>query len=545
VRRAVLISHLLLAGPVGVQAQDTVAAIIRPLVSAARLPAARWPDFARYRDVVSRLYQMGAGRPIWLDSNGVVPQAGGAIAALRTAPEHGLDPGDYDAEMLDRWLIHSRAGHPDPEGLARFDLLLSVDLLRFLDDLQTGRLHRGPLGRSELPGPDLRLADAVSHGLGADSLRRVISAVIPHLAQYQNLQRLLSSYRALAADSTLDSVPGNAPLRPGAEYPGVTALRRRLIATGDLPADSVISGEDRYGAVEVQAVQRFQRRHGLTPDGVLDGATLATINTPFQQRVRQIELALERLRWLPSLQGRRFVVVNIPAFQLFAFDSAGGSGMPSLSMKVIVGKALDTRTPMLLQDMRYVEFRPYWNVPRSIVMAEIVPALRRNPRYLTQNDMELVGPGDRVVGSLVTAELVDQLRSGQLRVRQRPGSENALGLIKFAFPNSASVYLHGTPRTELFSHSRRDFSHGCIRVEDPTALAEWVLRDQPGWNGEVIQAVQRGRATVRAWLSRPLPVIVFYTTAVAAPGGNAWFYSDIYGHDRALDDALKASPVSP
>jgi murein L,D-transpeptidase YcbB/YkuD len=159
--------------------------------------------------------------------------------------------------------------------------------------------------------------------------------------------------------------------------------------------------------------------------------------------------------------------------------------------------------------------------------------------------MELVGPGDGVLGSRVTPGVIDQLSGGQLRVRQRPGPRNALGLVKFVFPNAAGVYLHGTPRTELFSHSRRDFSHGCIRVEDPTGLALWVLRDQSGWGPEVVQAVQSGRSTTRAWLSRSIPVIVFYTTAVATPDGNGWFYADIYGHDLALDEALRAGPESP
>jgi len=159
--------------------------------------------------------------------------------------------------------------------------------------------------------------------------------------------------------------------------------------------------------------------------------------------------------------------------------------------------------------------------------------------------MELVGPRDSVLGNAVTSEILQRLSRGDLRVRQRPGAQNPLGSTKFVFPNSAAVYLHGTPHPDLFAHTRRDFSHGCIRLEDPTALALWVLRDQPRWNGERIAAAQEGTTTTRAWLTRPMPVIVFYTTAVAAPDGSAWFYADIYGHDRGLDEALRATQMSP
>jgi murein L,D-transpeptidase YcbB/YkuD len=195
--------------------------------------------------------------------------------------------------------------------------------------------------------------------------------------------------------------------------------------------------------------------------------------------------------------------------------------------------------------MRYVEFRPYWNVPLSITVKEIVPPLRRDSRYLSMNDMELVGPRDSVIGSAVTPELLQRLGRGELRVRQRPGAKNPLGSTKFVFPNSAAVYLHGTPRADLFALTRRDFSHGCIRLEDPTDLALWVLQDQPRWNRERVTAAQEGSTTTRAWLTHPMPVIVFYTTAVAAPDGSAWFYADIYGHDRELEEALRAGPISP
>jgi murein L,D-transpeptidase YcbB/YkuD len=262
-------------------------------------------------------------------------------------------------------------------------------------------------------------------------------------------------------------------------------------------------------------------------------------------QVHQIELALERLRWLPPLGKSPLIAVNIPAFQLFAFDSAGGTGAPALAMKVVVGKAVSTRTPMLFEPMRYVEFLPYWNVPRSILLSEIIPTLRRNPSYLRAHDMELVVPGGGAAGDRVTADEIRRLMADSLRVRQRPGPANALGLVKFVFPNAAAVYLHGTPQSELFAKSRRDFSHGCIRVEDPAALAEWVLRDKPGWTADSVTGAMEGSTTRRVLLRKPLPVAVFYTTVVAMPDGTARFYPDVYGLDRELSEQLRSGEQVP
>jgi murein L,D-transpeptidase YcbB/YkuD len=306
---------------------------------------------------------------------------------------------------------------------------------------------------------------------------------------------------------------------------------------GDLSPDSVPTGTDYEGPV-VAAVRRFQRRHALAPDGVLGPGTLAALDAPVAERVRAIELALERLRWVPPIGDRRFVVVNVPAFLLVGFDSAAAPGPPAIAMPVVVGYALDRRTPLLFEQLRYVEFLPYWNVPRSILVGEIVPMLEWNPGYLKSHDMELVGRGDRVLGDSVTPAVLRRLRRGELRVRQRPGPHNALGLVKFIFPNRNNVYLHDTPRKELFDEAERDFSHGCISVADPAALAEWVLRDRPEWTRDTVEAALAGTRTRRVLLREPIPVLVFYTTAVARGDGSVWFYPDIYRLDRELNDAL-------
>lgn len=515
---------------------------VRRVIATARLPWSRWPDFSRHVDDIARLYRLRTGAPVWLAAGRPSKPARDAVALLAGAAAHGLDPGDYDAPVLDT--LARRLGQaPGGDAATRFDLLLSVGLVRFIADLDAGRVRHAPLSRT-LPDPPLDLGSAVAFAIAGDSVSRLAAAVTPRLAQYRRLGAELARYRALAADSSLPEVPVVARVAPGDEYEGVPALARRLAALGDLRPGAAVN-ERRYDGDLVEAARRFQRRHGLAADGVLGPQTFRALNTPLTRRVRQIELTLERLRWLPPLTGDRVLVVNIPAFRLFAFDSVGRRGDPTLHMRVIVGKAVDTRTPVLVEQLRSVEFQPYWNVPRSILVREILPRLRRRPGYLRANQMELVGRRDRVLGDVVTPEVLAQLTRGELRVRQRPSPRNALGRVKFVFPNSADVYLHGTPDTTLFARARRDFSHGCIRVERPGDLARWVLGDQPAWPRDSVDAALAAKPTRRALLSRPMPVVLLYATAVALPEVGMAFYEDIYGHDRRLDEALRTNPTPP
>jgi murein L,D-transpeptidase YcbB/YkuD len=538
---ALAVLPVLAAGQPPSAAGQEPAASVRAVIATARLSWSRWPDFSRHVDDISRLYRSHADQPVWLEAGGASRQAREAVSQLAGASAHGLEPADYDAAVLDSL---TRAGGVSPGGDAgwRFDLLLSVAFVRFISDLHAGRAPQAPLSRT-MPDPRLDLAAAVSAAVAGDSIPRLVDAVAPHLAQYRNLRSALARYRALAADSSIPLVPVVELVRPGDPYDGAPALARRLSALGDLPVTAPAAGQ-RFAGDLVDAVRRFQRRHGLIADGLIGPLTFRLLNTPLAQRVRQIELALERLRWLPPLAGR-LLVVNIPAFRLFAFDSVGATGAPTLHMRVIVGKALDTRTPVLLEQLRYLEFQPYWNVPRSILLGEILPQLRHRPGYLREHEMDVIGQRDRVLGDAPTPSVLQGLTRGELRLRQRPGPRNPLGRVKFVFPNSADVYLHGTPDTALFARERRDFSHGCIRVQRPTDLAVWVLGDQPAWPRDSVEAAIAATATRRALLSRPIPVVLFYATTVALPDVGMGFYEDIYGHDRRLDEALRAGRTPP
>jgi len=286
--------------------------------------------------------------------------------------------------------------------------------------------------------------------------------------------------------------------------------------------------------------RRFQGRHGLTSDGAIGTRTVAALQVPAAARADQIALALERLRWLPDLGTRRVVAVNIPMFRLWAWEPGPLDEAPVFATDVIVGRAVRTETPVFVETLDHVIFRPYWNVPSSIVRDEVLPAIRRRPGYLASQQMEIVrGPGDDAEVVPATPEAVAALAAGTLRLRQRPGPHNALGLVKFVFPNRESVYMHGTPTPSLFARDRRDFSHGCIRVADPPALAAWVLEGVPGWTaariGDAMQADRPERVPVAA----PIDVVLFYMTAAVGPDdGLLHFADDIYGHDRALAGAL-------
>jgi murein L,D-transpeptidase YcbB/YkuD len=325
-------------------------------------------------------------------------------------------------------------------------------------------------------------------------------------------------------------------IRPGGNYAGVPQLGARLRQLRDLAPESALpDSQTRYAGALVDAVKQFQGRHGLEPDGILGKGTVGALNTPLSQRVQQIQFTLERYRWIPPAFAQPPIIVNLPEFILRTMRRQPA---PFLTMRVVVGKAYRKQTPVLAANMQYIIFRPYWNVPPSIQRAELVPKLSRDREYLASHGFEVVDGNEVVTDGTVSDEVFSQLRAGSLGIRQKPGPENSLGLVKFIFPNSYNVYLHSTPAPELFSRARRDFSHGCIRVQDPLALATWVLRDDPDWNAEKIVAAMNGDQTIQVNLAKPIPVLILYSTAVVEPDGEVRFFDDIYGYDSALQKEL-------
>lgn len=490
---------------------------------------------------------MAADGLLWFDGGRPGPQARQAVELLSAAATHGLEPQDYNASALLQAVTDAAQGSPpEPAMIARLEQALTTAMERYLADLHTGRIdprlvHHDfkPLRREPFdPGAYLRAA------LAASRLAEAAREAAPRMPLYERLREQLARYRERtghpAWEQPLPPLPGDrrgqaGKLEPGQDYAGLALLAQRLVALGDLAPDATTP--QRYEGPLISAVQAFQQRHGLAADGVIGKATMAQLAVPPAARVRQIELTLERLRWTPLMQGPRMIVINIPEFVLRAYDVQGGHIVVRQEMKVIVGKAMGTRTPLFDEDMRFIEFSPYWNVPPSIARGEIVPRLRRDPDYFAREGFEFVSPDGRVDTTL-TAQNLDAVLSAQARIRQRPGPQNALGDIKFVFPNRNNIYLHHTPATKLFERDRRDLSHGCIRVEQPVALAKFVLQDTPDWTGErILAAMGKGEsATIR--LTEPVPVLIAYGT-VLVKAGQIHFFEDIYGLDRLLDAALR------
>jgi L,D-transpeptidase YcbB len=480
----------------------------------------------------------------WFDAARPSAQAREAVELLAAAASHGLAARDYEADTLRQAVaLAAQGAPPQPDVLARLEQALSTAMQRYLADLHYGRIDPRSIHPSFVP-PRREAFDAAASLRAALVLGRLAGAVQaaqPPLPQYERLREALARYRGLADhpawQQPLPALPGARPgkLEPGRSYEGLALLAQRLVALGDLAPDGPLP--PRYAAPLVDAIAAFQQRHGLNPDGVIGRATWVALQVPPAARVRQIELALERLRWTPLLQAPRMIVINIPEFVLRAYEVQDGRIQVRQEMKVIVGKAMDTRTPLIMEPMRFIEFSPYWNVPPSIARKELVPRLRRDPGHFAQQGFEFVAADGRV-SSVLSAAQLDAVLAGHSRMRQRPGPQNALGDIKFVFPNRDNIYLHHTPSTQLFGRERRDFSHGCIRVEAPVALAQFVLQAMPEWSeARIRQAMDEGEsATLR--LTEPVPVLIAYGTTLVK-GGRIHFFDDIYGHDRRLDAALQ------
>jgi L,D-transpeptidase YcbB len=523
-----------------------VPARLHEIASAGTLPSLERPDFSDYRLHFQHAYETSNFAPLWLNGNQPTPQATAIIALLQNSVHKGLNPDDYDAT---RW--QSRVDglkSANDVALAEFDAALTVGLMRYISDLHIGRVNPThfnfgiDIETKKYDMPQFVTQD-VQHAV---DVQAVLDQVEPTYDGYKRTGVALQHYLELEAKGDGPPVPDvTKTLGVGDAYPGTAQLAARLQLLGDLTANATVNTDAHvYDATLSAGVKSFQERHGLTPDGKLGKDTVAQLNVPLATRVVQLNDALERWRWLPPQFPQPPVVANIPEFVVRAFDA---DHKVAFSTNVVVGKAMRTETPVFTKDMKYIIFRPYWNIPPGIVRGEIVPHITKNRNYLATKNMEITDSSGKVItAGAVSDDVLAQLRAGRLQVRQRPGKDNSLGLIKFIFPNENNVYLHSTPAQELFSRSRRDFSHGCVRVEKPAELAAYLLRNQPPWTLEKVQqAMQSGPDNQQVNLVTPVPVLIFYLTAIVEEDGSVHFFDDIYGHDKELNAVLAKGPPYP
>lgn len=522
------------------------------------MPVMQMPlDAWRRRDCLLALAGLSAWPALAAAPSGLVwtgSLAREAVALLQDAAAHGLAPGDYRADALAQALPEVLRHAPlsadaTDAQVAAFARTLGAAMQQYLHDLAFGRIDPRRIHQrfSVAPRQGFDPAQALTSAVARGRLDEAVRAALPPLPFYGQLQQVLAAQRALA-DHPAWAMPLPALPRPagarkprldhGATWAGLPLLAQRLSLLGDLPAGAPVPAH--LEGPLLDALKAFQARHGLGTDGVIGATTLAALEVPPAQRAKQVALTMERLRWTPLFLGRRMVVVNIPEYVLRAYEVVDGRIHVRLSMRVIVGKALDHETPLFDERMRSIEFSPYWNVPPSIARVEVIPRLRRDPGHWERQGYEFVR-GDGGVETVLSAAGLDAVLAGRQRIRQRPGPANALGDIKFVFPNQQNIYLHHTPSVGLFARDRRDFSHGCIRVEDPVALARFVMDGMSGWDEARIRSQMAAGTSTHVALREAVPVLIAYGTALVSQG-RPRFLPDVYRHDARLQAALDARP---
>ena len=515
---------------------------LRGIVDSGRNADLRWPDFTPYKAEVAKLYEANGYSLLWVQNGRVRPQGLAVIVLLQNADAKGLDPEDYDGSRWQGRLL-KMGQKPSEQDLVAFDTALTVSAMRYIRSIHCGRVNPKEFKfELDMAGEQLPLAEFVhAQVLNASDPAAEIQKLEPPFMGYRKLLELLPVYEGYAKRADEPKLPTvTKTVRPGQPYAGVVSLGRFLQTIGDIPSGVQLDPNATiYDGVLVAGVKHYQDRHGETPTGYLDPRTVNELNTPPWVRIRQIKLTLERWRWIPHSFAQPPVVVNLPEYRVRAMNL---DGSVAFYKNVIIGKAYGHKSPVFQKDIQYVVFRPYWEVTPSIQRNEIVPHILKDANYIARNNFEVVTPkGEVVTDNQVSPEVLEGIKSLHLMVRQKPGDTNSLGLVKIIFPNPENVYLHGTDAPGLFSQDIRDFSHGCIRVQNPEDLVAWVLRNNPGWDLERVKATMNGdKNNLQVNLATRIPVLIVYGTATVNEENQIRFFDDIYGYDAELDKALAA-----
>ena len=516
-------------------AQDPVAGALQSRLEELQFAGDLEIDTVRIagREILPAVYANREFQPMWTEPDRIEQ----LIAMLQTAPEDGLRVADDHVDRLRS--LASRARDPGRAlDRADLDILATEALIRFGYHQLFGKVDPQALDSNvnftrQFIG-DRPPVEAIPRIIASSTpLKEQLEQAIHRSPFYLTLRRHLADYRAIAAADGWPSVPEGPTLHPGDDDPRVVALRQRLIVTGDLAA-----GGDTASSVFDDdlkaAVMRFQERHALDADGVVGNNSYSALNVSVETRIDQIRLSLERLRWVRGERSERFIAVNIAGFRVFFVNGEEVAWVT----RAMVGKTY-RQTPVFRGTLSYMEINPTWTVPPGILRNDVLPAIRKDVAYLTNKNMSVI---DRD-GRKVDPATVDwQSRSLPYSFRQEPGPNNALGEVKFIFPNKHFVFLHDTPNRALFSRPDRAFSSGCIRVESPFTLAELIMNDREKWDQATLEAVRDTRETRRINTPR-LPVLILYLTASVEQDGRVRFLKDVYDRDDELLEALDGEVV--
>ncbi len=480
-------------------------------------------------------------RPAWLDADGrPLPAADDLLKAVGEAEREGLRSSDYGRGQLRKLqaALQQGDGGVDAGQLADFDLLFTDTFLTYASHLLSGRLPPRKVDPDWAIKPRSRdlarvLREALSSGTVDESLR----ALAPKGRGYVQLREVLQKYRKVEQEGGWPVISG--ALGPGAQGVQVRNLRARLQASGDL-TEGDAGKSPVYDKAVADAVRRFQKRHGLAETGSVSGSTLVALNVPVSRRIRQVELNMERWRWLPDEFGVRYILVNIPSFKMNVVEN----GKRVMEANVVVGRQ-ERQTPTFTAKMAYLVMSPKWYVPRSIAVKDKLPQLKRNPYALARQNIRIYNSaGQQLNPGAINWNAVGA-NNFNYQLRQDAGPRNALGGIKFMFPNPYNVYLHDTPSRGLFSQNQRTFSSGCIRISNPVELAEYLLKHDPKWNRETIKAAAASGKQRVVNLPQQVPVFLLYWTAWVDEDGLAHFRDDIYSRDKPLVRALYQETDGP
>jgi len=535
---ALTILLLTLTGPLEMQAAEQVSASrvsqdIENLLHTENL-SIRGAEIIT-RAMLLEVYQDHEFAPYWGDPQRVRE----LMELISDSADHGLKPADYNIDQLQQ-VLQRRLARPSAEVEAEADILLTESLLRYSYHRRFGKVK----GCSLDPDINFRRESfqhqtskvTIEQALESSSLTDFIQMIAPSGPVYRHLQDQMKLYREMAKMGGWPTVPDGPTLRAGDTDPRVANIRKRLAATGRIEAHSG-QGPSFFDQGLKKAVQQFQLRHRLGQDGIVGKQTIAELSVSIEQRIGQLSTSLERLRWVNQEAVDTMVVVNIAGFRAFFFKD----GLLEWETRAMVGKNY-RQTPVFRGDIAYLEFNPTWTIPPGILRNDTLPAIKRNPDYLASKNIRVIDRNGKFVDP-ATVNWNKYSKGVPYTLRQDPGPNNSLGTVKFIFPNKHFVFLHDTPHRELFAHEERDFSSGCIRIEDPLKLAELVLNNPVKYDRPALQSIVDSQKTQRISPSPKVPVVIVYLTASVNDDGKVRFYKDIYNRDQAVLDALNGPVV--